>query len=183
MNLFQAFFRKVFASETTSTIKEEQDFIPWHFDELIKTLLLLSKPAEEQIRLTGLGQTGTDLAEDFDWHYTKSISDFRKKDLIDAQQEAVLNTLQQFIVARYVPENSDFWEDDELLSTHPDWEEIRKLANHCLVALGKAHLDLLVSIDEQAEKNDDGEELIVQTIRIELAEKRGSILINFRTPV
>lgn len=124
--------------------------VEFNFDELIKTILILSLPAKKQLEVMGFGNIGDEMAIDFGTYYNDCIDEFLEKNFINKNQKVYLDKINKFLDDRGGnDEYLDFWLDKEQLSIHPDWETIRKMAKNALKVLNKYHLGLKVSIENK----------------------------------
>lgn len=145
------------------------DNILYEFDSLIKTLILLKSPAEMQIEYSGnLIPFGEDVVGDFEAFYCLPRKDFIEEKFLNNEQIKKLDELDKFITEKSNDESNDFWTDYTLLKSHPDWKKIRRLAEECLCILKKENLNLEFRKETQEEKAENGENIIIERIKIEL---------------
>lgn len=139
------------------------------FNSLIKTLILLKSPYEEQIEYSGnLIPFGEDVVGDFEAFYCLPKKDFVAEKFLNKEQIKKLDELDNFLTEKSYNESDDFWTDYSILKSHPDWEIIRKLARECLGILEKENLYLEIKKETQEEKTENGENIIIERIKIEL---------------
>lgn len=147
----------------------EKQVFDWQFEELLKTLIIFTLPAEKQIEANGYGCVGDDLTSDFDSYFCYIKNELLAKEYINQVQysrlEAFDALLNKYIGAEYY----DFWCDTTRLATDEKWEEIRVNAQQVLVVLGKSHLGLRVNSSLLPSASDASH--IVQVIKNELIEK------------
>lgn len=155
-------------------IETEKALAVRQFDELVKTLIVLSAPADRQKEICGYGCPGDDMANDFDEYYTQARNLYVEHDLLTSEQLKVLDELDRYLEGRSGQWNAEFWQEPSSLTSHPDWESIRGLANACLVGLGKWHLDLEVSHEIENTLASDGKPLVIQHTHMKLKEKKGT---------
>jgi hypothetical protein len=150
--------------------ESEQELAVRQFDELIKTLITLSVPPERQVEICGFGCPGDDMANDFDSYYTHCRKLYLDHGLVETKHVKLLDELDHYLDSRSGAQYAEFWENPDLLSSHPDWEEIRGLAHSCLVSLGKTHLDVEVSHVIENKTGPDGTPLKVQWTQLKLKD-------------
>jgi len=54
----------------------DHEVMQYHYEELIKTLIILSSPSEKQIEMMGHGCVGDEMLMEFEWHYRDQKADF-----------------------------------------------------------------------------------------------------------
>ena len=149
----------------------ENQLLEWQFDELVKTLIVLSYPADKQIEAMGLGQVADEMALDFENYYSNLYPEYIQRKWITTDQKIALDKLDQFLRKKSGKKNFTFWENSQL-SIHPDWEKIRKMAKEILILLHKDHLTVEVTIKNETIKDENGEELTIQQIITNLINKK-----------
>jgi len=106
---------------------------------LIKTLNILSSSAEKQLKLLGSNDIPLTMSVDFDCSYLDHRKEFIDLGILNSRQVETLDKLDEFF--RSIswlsdnPADETFWEDRDVLITHPDWEKVRELAQSCLVLM------------------------------------------------
>lgn len=139
--------------------------IKYRYEEMIKTLILLGMPAEKQIEYSGeMVPFGDDIVNDFDVYYTHSKNKFLEHDLLTNKQVEQLDNLDNFLEKKSGEKFIDFWTDNSILKTHPDWQKIRELARDCLVILGKNDCGIKVDIENEI----DSSEILVRKIKTKI---------------
>lgn len=135
-----------------------------NFDEFIKTLFILSEPAEKQLEIMSFGD---EMAIDFGLYYSDYANQYLENNLIDKNQKEWIDKIENFFCHRGgKDEYLDFWLDPNQLRTNSDWEQVRKMAKESLKVLNKSHLKLKVCIESE---NIDG--LTVQILKRKLVDK------------
>lgn len=150
---------------------DRSEELKWNYTEMLKVLIALSLEAEEQFNAYGDGPIGEEMALDFSNLYDDHRDGFLEEGLLNEEQVVALDALLDFFVERSGPQNEDFWLDVRMLSVHPDWVKVRKLAKDCLVVMGKDHLGIHVTIENSDSVNNEGEEIVVQMIFTEIYDK------------
>lgn len=142
----------------------------WHYNELLKTLIILSLSSDYQIEIAGVGDPNVEITEDFKWHYVQSKNDLIALNLLNVSQTDQLDKIANLIDQNYNHPENDFW-NYECLDMDQDWIEIRKIAKGSLSSLNATHLTLKVFIENKYEKSKGGEKLVIQNQKIELINK------------
>jgi len=145
----------------------EDNLIKWHFDELLKTLITLSSPADRQAEIMGFGNANSEMVEDFVWHYIETKDDLTTELILIEPQTIVLDNITKLIDKHSGKPEDNFW-NPEQLKTHSDWTTIRKIATEVLILLGKDNLQLKIETTNEYDKSDKGEKLIIQRQKIYL---------------
>lgn len=106
------------------------------FDWLVFTLIKLAASSEKQNELINPDDAGGDIADDFENFYGNNKDKFVENELLNTNAINHLEELLTFFTERTSKdEYIDFWSDRDQLSQHPDWETVRQLSYHCLVAM------------------------------------------------
>ncbi|GGK86942.1 hypothetical protein ACD591_19790 [Rufibacter glacialis] len=152
-------------------MSEEEELVRKLFDELIKHLIVLSLPADYQKEYIGGGDTGDELALDFENYYILQKEQYLKYGLINHEQESQLDSIEAFFDERSGQEHLDFWEG---VKTHSDWIKVREWAKECLEALGKQ--DYGINVRYEYEKNyfDGQEQWLMHSTETVLIKKSSS---------
>ncbi len=106
-------------------METEHEPVMRQFDELIKTLIVLSSSADQQKYICGSGCPGDDMASDFDTNYTHTRHLYIEHNLLTPKQLDLLDNLDRYLENRSGQWNAEFWQNPDLLSSHADWEVIR----------------------------------------------------------
>jgi hypothetical protein len=148
----------------------EKQVLDWQFEELLKTLIIFTLPAEKQIEANGYGCVGDDLVVDFDSYYCCIKDVLLVKGYITQAQASSLDAFDTLLSKYTGAHYYDFWCDPVRLATDENWEEIRVNAKQVLAVLDKSHLELRVNISSLPSAPDASH--IVQVIKNELIEKK-----------
>jgi len=112
--------------------------LTYSLEELQKTVVTLSLPAEEQIHAMGGGNVGDEMAIDFDTFFVEKREMLLDAGLLTATQVAALEEIGQAF-----PSNKemdvDFWLDQGRLFTDPLWDVIRAKAMIARTEMGLAN--------------------------------------------
>ena len=129
------------------------------FEQLLQTLIALSKSSEEQYKLYGVGMIGDEMAIDFDESYTREKQNYINSGRLSSIQVQKLDLLDKYLEERSGDEYLTFWEDLE----QPDWEIVREMSRDCLITLGSDNLLLSSTIEHKLEEG-----LLIQIIKTKL---------------
>ncbi|KOR90383.1 hypothetical protein [Paenibacillus solani] len=122
----------------------EQEFIQYHFEELIKTIITLSSPADRQIYIIDIGHTGDEMVIDFDTHYKDLLVYYLNTGLLTSEQAKSLKRYDDFLNQKCAGQPVEFFLDRLELKTNNIWEEIRNESKKLLKTLDKEDLVLEV---------------------------------------
>jgi hypothetical protein len=179
------FFTSIFKRNNLKVDKENENFIrfyneeepiegenlfKWHYNELLKTLIIFSSSSDFQIEITGIGDPTVEMVEEFIWHYVESKNDLISLYEMTETQITHLDKINSLINKHSNKPNHDFW-NYECLSTNQDWIEIRKTAKECLSSLNAENLTVKSFIENKYEKSNRGKKLVMQSQKIELVNK------------
>ena len=78
-----------------------------------------------------------------------------------------VDVLDAYLEEKSGEDNADFWTNNSLLKSHPDWEEIRNLAKQCLAAIGKENSILETKISNEITSTNR----LLQRINIKILNK------------
>ncbi|MEO1628710.1 MAG: hypothetical protein AAFV25_26415, partial [Bacteroidota bacterium] len=144
----------------------EADNLPQQFDELIKTLIVMSLPLEKQREFYGLGVIADEMMLDFESHYTLNKDRFAQTEWINEAAKKQLDEIDALTEAWSAEKEEDFWFDME---KHPsDWDVLRQKASRALTLLEKDHLTVDIKRENRLDEN--GNIMVEHTI-INLIEK------------
>lgn len=144
------------------------DDLKYKFEELIKTLILLGMPAEKQIEYSGdLIPFGDDIVNDFDVYYTHSKNELLENNFLNHKQVEIIDRLDNFFEKKSGEDFIDFWTDNSILKTDPDWKKIRELAKECLMVLGKNDCGIKIDIENEIEDS----KILIRKIKSKIIEK------------
>ncbi len=150
---------------------KDSDTLSWQFEELVKTLLTLSSPAEKQREICGISCPGDDMANDFDSYYTLCKSQYIDRGYLTSLQIEALDKLDKFLEDRSGQQYEEFWCNSTSLDQHKDWETIRELAKNCLDVLGKTDFDIVVEHTFEHDVSNDGKEVTIQHTKTQSVPK------------
>lgn len=136
------------------------DFLRYHYEELLKLLVILSKDYEIQL----IAYTEDELAIDFENELIPNTQKFIDEGYFSEEVISLLLEIDHFFEARSGQNYKGFWSEIE---THPDWVVLREMAKNILVKLGMDKLE--VNIDAQKEY-DQHRQVIAMKVTIELDE-------------
>src|SRR5687767_13665697 len=112
----------------------EQKRVQYLYDELVKGLVVLSLPAQEQLEIHGADSAGTVMAVELDTYYRVQRSVYEQHNLLTPEAGRLLDELDGIFRTHTGPEGAIFRNG---VHTHPAWADIRSLAAACLKAMGQ----------------------------------------------
>ncbi|WP_155735735.1 hypothetical protein [Pseudoalteromonas luteoviolacea] len=136
------------------------DYLRYHYEELLKLLVILSKDYEIQL----IAYTEDELAIDFENELIPNTQKFIDEGYFSEEVISLLLEIDHFFETRSGQNYNGFWSGIE---THPDWGVLREMAKNILVKLGMDKLE--VNIDAQKEY-DQHRQVIAMKVTIELDE-------------
>ena len=143
----------------------ETDNIKWQFQELIKTLIALSLPAEKQIEIYGIGLAGDEMLEDFHSYYVLIKSSLIERGFVTSDAEQILNQIDSFTDKLSDEKEEDFWDE---LDIHEEWQELRTMAKNALISIGMDKYGIKVKHENDVDKKNN---IVTQKTTVELIEK------------
>ncbi|GGA16717.1 hypothetical protein GCM10008018_71440 [Paenibacillus marchantiophytorum] len=124
----------------------EKDIVQYHYDELIKSLVTLSSPAEKQKYIMGYGHVGDDMIIEFENHYNLGMADYYFDiGLFTDNQLQKIDDYDKFLDEKSGEQELDFFTDFDQLNSNPIWEEIRVETSKLLRFFDKDNLDIEVT--------------------------------------
>lgn len=76
---------------------ESENLFKWHYNELLKTLIILSSTSDYQIETTGIGDLNVEMVEEFIWHYIESRNELVSLKLISEVQASQIDCISVII--------------------------------------------------------------------------------------
>ncbi len=116
----------------------DTDNLMWQFEELIKTLIAMSMPLEDQINFYGIGATADEMLEDFYTYYTLNKVQFIERELINNESKKHLDDIDSLTDKWSLEKDEEFW--FEMEKHQKDWDILRKKAKSVLKVLNKDDL-------------------------------------------
>ena len=117
----------------------ETDNLLWQFEEMIKTLIALTLPLDEQINFYGVGATADEMLEDFYSFYVLNKDRFLKRELITAEAKKQLDDIDS-LTDKWTEEKDDvFW--FEMEKHQDDWNILREKSKSVLKLLKKGYIN------------------------------------------
>lgn len=141
------------------------DYTKYHYDELIKLLIILSLDPEAQLEAYGMGSVEDEIACDMETYFALYKAKYLAEGYLDKIQLASIEKIDNLIAEYSRNPESGFWSH---LETHEGWKSIRRLAKEALVSLGKETTRIKVQVENTYGNTKD--QLTVQRIKIELIE-------------
>jgi len=137
--------------------------INWQFEELVKTLIIMTLPLVEQKEAYGIGILADEMLEDFYTFYTLNKTRLQQSKLIKKEAIMLLNEIDSL---------TDKWSDEkeeafflDMEQYDQEWDSLRELAGDALNQLGMKGAG--IKVKHENEVNDKGQ-IIVQKTKIEL---------------
>lgn len=152
-------------------LNKEENLIYWRFGELIKTLITLSSDPDKQIDIIGeIGIAAEEMAIEFDNYFSGSGQPYLNHKLLTIEQYDKLKMLNTFFEDQSGDNDPDFW-NDELLSSHPDWKNVRIQAKEILYLLKMEKLDLKIDRKKEYEIKNGIKHLVGESTRLKIVNK------------
>lgn len=130
----------------------DKEIIQYHFDELLKTLIILSSPAEKQKYIMGFGNVGEDMLVDFDSHFNGDMGNhYVETGLLSVNQVKKLEEYDRFIDKKCKGQTTDVFTNFDELKNNSIWEEIRTETDILLKYLTKDKMD--IEVKRKMDKN------------------------------
>lgn len=141
------------------------DDTKYHYDELIKLLIILSLDSEVQLEAYGIGNVEDEIACDIETYFTLYKGKYLVEGYLDEKQLGSIEKIDKLITDYSKIPESKFWSHIE---THEGWKSIRRLAKEALVLLGKEKAKIKVEVENTY--GDTKDQTAVQRIKIEIIE-------------
>lgn len=142
------------------------DNLLWQFEEMIKTLIALTLPLDEQINFYGVGATADEMLEDFYSFYVLNKDRFLERELITEESKKQLDDID-LLTDKWTEEKDEgFW--FEMEKHQDDWNNLRKKATTTLKSLNKDNLTVEVKHDHELDEKGNS---VIQRTEIDLKEK------------
>ncbi|MCE7992514.1 MAG: hypothetical protein HEP71_11055 [Roseivirga sp.] len=133
--------------------------LKWQFDELLKTLIIMSLPFELQRNAYDEGATADEMLEDFHSYYTLKKNRYREGKLIDERSILVLDKIERLTDTWSQEKEQEFW--FEMDQYENEWNVLREMAKGAMITLKKEHLNIEVKHDN--ELNEKGDIVVQRT--------------------
>ena len=144
----------------------ETDNLLWQFEEMIKTLIALTLPVDEQVNYYGVGATADEMLEDFYSFYVLNKARFLERELITEESKKQLDAIDSLTDKWTEEKDEGFW--FELEKHQDDWNILRKKAQVILKLLNKDNLTVEVKHENELDAKGN---IIIQSTKTELKEK------------
>ncbi|MBO9492012.1 hypothetical protein J7384_16750 [Endozoicomonas sp. G2_1] len=142
------------------------DYIKYHYEELLKLLIIISSEPTVQLEAHGIGNAEEEMAIDLAFHFNEYKTQLIETGLLSADDAQTISEIDAFFEARSNDVYESFWSE---LETHPDWVTLRKMASNVLDKMGKGNLS--INIDVKNETSWFSKSVTSQQITIELVSK------------
>lgn len=127
----------------------EDDNLEWQFDELLKTLIAMSLPSDEQKIVYGIGATADEMLNDYYSFYTLIKERLSEEKFINPKSEALLDEIDDFTNKLSNEKDEEFWYQ---MDRQEEWELLRQMSKSALKALNKENLKIEVSHEIEHDK-------------------------------
>lgn len=130
----------------------DKEIIQYHFDELLKTLIILSSPAEKQKYIMGFGNVGEDMLVDFDSHFNGVMANhYVETGFLSINEVKRLEEYDSFLDKKCNGQTTDVFINFDELKNNLVWKEIRTETFKLLKYLTKDNLD--IEVTREIDKN------------------------------
>lgn len=123
------------------------DYINYHYEELLKLLVIISSEPKLQREAHGIGSAEEEMAIDLDFHFNEFKTQLIESSLLSTSEAEDIAEIDRFFEARNCEQYESFWEE---LETHPDWKSVREMAADVLASMGKGDLTIKVNVVSEA---------------------------------
>lgn len=122
------------------------DYTKYHYEELVKLLVVLSSDAETQLKACGIGNAEDELAIDLETYFTENKEQLVNESHLSPEVASDIEELDRFFEARSGNDDDGFWTGIE---THGDWNKIRDIAGAILKRMGKDKLSVDIQVENK----------------------------------
>jgi hypothetical protein len=144
----------------------EADNLLWQFEELIKTLIAMTLPLEEQVNFYGIGATADEMLIDFDTYFTLNKLEFIERGVINDESKRLLDDIDSLTDRWSSEKEESFW--FEMEKHQNEWDILREKAKAALTKMNKSNFTVDVTHKNEFDRERN---LVVQTTKVKLKEK------------
>lgn len=140
------------------------DYINYHYEELLKLLVIISSKPALQLEAHGIGNAEEEMAIDLDFHFNEFKTQLLEKGLLTATEADAIAEIDSFFEARNCESYESFWCE---LETHADWNTVREMAAKVLAQMGKDDLSIKVNVVNETSwfsKNVTSQQITVELV-------------------
>ena len=140
------------------------DYIKYHYEELLKLLIIISSEPKVQLEAHGIGNAEEEMAIDLEFHFNEHKAELMKCELLSSSDVKAISEIDAFFESRSNDSNESFWCE---LETHHDWVTLRKMANDVLSKIGKDDLSIKVIVKNETSwfsKNITSQQITVELV-------------------
>jgi len=140
------------------------DYIKYHYDELLKLLIIISSEPKVQLEVHGIGNAEEEMAIDLEFHFNEYKTELVKNEFLSTNDVEAISEIDAFFETRSNASNESFWCE---LETHPDWVTLRQMANRVLSKMGKDDLSIKVIVKNETSwfsKNITSQQITVELV-------------------
>ena len=147
-------------------VSRVMDYIKYHYEELLKLLIIISSEPQIQLEAHGIGNAEEEMAIDLEFHFNEHRTQLIESGFLSNNDAIAISEIDAFFEARSNESCESFWCK---LETHSDWVTLRQMANSVLDKMGKA--DLSIKINVKNETSWFSKNITSQQITVELVPK------------
>ena len=147
-------------------VSRVMDYIKYHYEELLKLLIIISSEPEVQLEAHGIGNAEEEMAIDLEFHFNEYKTQLIENGFLSTSDVQAISEIDAFFEARSNDSYESFWCE---LETHSDWVTLRHMASNVLDRMGKGNLSIKINVKNETSwfsKN-----ITSQQITIELVPK------------
>ena len=140
------------------------DYINYHYDELLKLLVIISSEPTLQREAHGIGNAEEEMAIDLDFHFNEFKTQLLEEGLLSTTEADAIAQIDSFFEARNCESYESFWGE---LETHADWKTVREMAANVLTQMGKEDLSIKVNVVNETSwfsKNVTSQQITVELV-------------------
>jgi hypothetical protein len=130
----------------------DKEIIQYHFDELLKTLIILFSPAEKQKYIMGFGNVGEDMLIDFDSNFNGVMAyHYVENGFLSGNEVKKIEEYDRFLDKKCNGQTTDVFTNFDELKNTSVWKEVRPETFKLLKYLTKDNLD--IEVTREIDKN------------------------------
>ena len=140
------------------------DCIKYHYEELLKLLIIISSEPKVQLEAHGIGNAEEEMAIDLDFHFNEHKIQLIENGFLSTSDTVAISEIDAFFEDRSNDSCESFWCE---LETHSDWVTLRQLARNVLNQMGKDDLDIKINVKNETSwfsKNITSQQITVELV-------------------
>jgi hypothetical protein len=142
------------------------DYAKYHYEELLKLLIIISSQPKTQLEAHGIGNAEEEMAIDLEFHFTEHKGSLLDGGFITTEEAEAIAKIDAFFEERSNDEHELFWCE---LETHPDWVTLRTMAHDTLQLMHKDNFT--IRVNTKNETSWFSKNITSQQITIDLVQK------------